>query len=61
MRFLRRKRKADEPPVSLCAICREPLPDEAVECNMCGAPAVRIEAKPIKRQDQGARSGLTIR
>jgi hypothetical protein len=61
MRFLRRKRKADEVSESLCAICREPMPDDAIECNMCGAPAVRVEAKRIERQDQGTRSGLTFR
>jgi hypothetical protein len=61
MRFLRRKRRADEDLESRCAICREPLPDDAIECNMCGAPAQRIGVRPIAKRDVNADRRLNIR
>jgi hypothetical protein len=35
MRFFRRKRSDDDEP-ERCPRCREPVPDGAAECMMCG-------------------------
>jgi hypothetical protein len=61
MGFLRRNRKTDEARESRCAFCREPLPEDAVECNMCGAPAMRLPPKPVPRRDQNADGRMHIR
>jgi hypothetical protein len=61
MRFLRGKRKADEALESRCAICREPLPEDATECNMCGAPALRIAPRPAAKRDSNADGRMHIR
>ena len=61
MRFLRRKPKDEEFLEGRCAICHEPLPDEAIECNMCGAPAQRIPPKPMAKRDLNADARMHIR
>ena len=61
MGFLRRSRKTDEAHESRCAFCREPLPDDALECNMCGAPAIRVEPKRLPKHDRNADGRMHIR
>jgi hypothetical protein len=44
MRFFRRKPSTEVEP-ERCPFCREPVPDGAVECMMCGATLPRAEVE----------------
>jgi zinc-ribbon domain len=49
MRFFRRKPTTNDEP-ERCPHCREPLPDGAIECMMCGAALEPLRAEPRSRE-----------
>jgi hypothetical protein len=55
--FRRKSSEQDEP--ERCPVCREPVPEGAVECKMCGA-ALALE--PVRSLEHGERAeGLSRR
>jgi hypothetical protein len=51
MRFFRRK-PTSEIERERCPYCREPLPEEAVECVMCGATLPRSRAEEEETEER---------
>jgi zinc-ribbon domain len=56
MRFLRRKSTKDDEP-ERCPNCREPVPDGAIECMMCGATLESL--RPMPRSEETELSKAT--
>jgi hypothetical protein len=56
MRFFRRKPTKDDEP-ERCPHCREPVPDGAVECKMCGAALEPL--RPVPRSEETELSKAT--
>jgi hypothetical protein len=51
MRFFRRK-TTTESESERCPFCREPVPDGAIECMMCGATLPRSEAQGEEAEER---------
>lgn len=53
MRFFRREPTKDDEP-KRCPHCREPVPDGAVECMMCGGSLEPLRGEPRSEETEPA-------